>query len=148
HSRDRPAPLSSIRRPLLPALHPSHEAGRQRSAHALRCAVPPPLVNNRFFLSPAPAWRPRSNLPRQNSSPARKRCGIPPTTNSLRKGARDQDTYALAWYKNNKQPAATQLLELRGSGSLPRRDYFCQVRFLWRLARSCLRRLCLLILLF
>ena len=23
--------------------------------------------------------------------------------------------------------------------------YFCQVRFLWRLARSCLRRLCLLI---
>ena len=25
--------------------------------------------------------------------------------------------------------------------------YFCQVRFLWRLARSCLRRLCLLILL-
>src|SRR5256885_2852902 len=27
-------------------------------------------------------------------------------------------------------------------------NYFCQVRFLWRLARSCLRRLCLLILLF
>jgi hypothetical protein len=23
--------------------------------------------------------------------------------------------------------------------------YFCQVRFLWRLARNCLRRLCLLI---
>src|SRR5207237_8734490 len=32
-------------------------------------------------------------------------------------------------------------------GVLPRRDYFCQVRFWWRLARSCLRRLCLLILL-
>ena len=26
-----------------------------------------------------------------------------------------------------------------------RQDYFCQVRFLWRLARSFLRRLCLLI---
>jgi hypothetical protein len=25
------------------------------------------------------------------------------------------------------------------------RRYFCQVRFLWRLARSCLRRLCLFI---
>src|SRR5258707_15033967 len=27
----------------------------------------------------------------------------------------------------------------------PTGGYFCQVRFLWRLARSCLRRLCLLI---
>lgn len=26
-----------------------------------------------------------------------------------------------------------------------RQAYFCQVRFLWRLARNCLRRLCLLI---
>lgn len=25
------------------------------------------------------------------------------------------------------------------------RAYFCQVRFLWRFARNCLRRLCLLI---
>jgi hypothetical protein len=28
---------------------------------------------------------------------------------------------------------------------LPPSAYFCHVRFLWRLARSCLRRLCLLI---
>src|SRR5437870_98548 len=35
----------------------------------------------------------------------------------------------------------------RRSGGLPI-AYFCQVRFLWRLARSCLRLLCLLILAF
>jgi hypothetical protein len=35
----------------------------------------------------------------------------------------------------------------RYSNPLPRPRYFCQVRFLWRLARSFLRRLCLLILL-
>jgi|GEM_PF-4409698 hypothetical protein len=33
----------------------------------------------------------------------------------------------------------------RRPNSAKRGDYFCQVRFLWRLARNCLRRLCLLI---
>ena len=47
------------------------------------------------------------------------------------------------------KPAAVQVEGRRqaakGDGERADRGYFCQVRFLWRLARSALRRLCLLI---
>jgi hypothetical protein len=36
-------------------------------------------------------------------------------------------------------------LEKPEGAALDASPYFCQVRFLWRFARSCLRRLCLLI---
>jgi hypothetical protein len=36
-------------------------------------------------------------------------------------------------------------LEVRAGLAGDPKRYFCHVRFLWRLARSCLRRLCLLI---
>ena len=49
------------------------------------------------------------------------------------------------WQRNcaQRREASTMLGTMEQPGG-----YFCQVRFLCRLARSCLRRLCLLILLF
>ena len=47
---------------------------------------------------------------------------------------------------NRTQPAAElRPAMIRRHGRKQSADYFCQVRFLWRLARSFLRRLCLLI---
>lgn len=45
--------------------------------------------------------------------------------------------------KNRTALVKAALGQREGEGNA--RIYFCQVRFLWRLARSCLRRLCLLI---
>jgi hypothetical protein len=58
-----------------------------------------------------------------------------------------QCLHALRGGHEKPPPARKRVASATPKGPRPPPAYFCQVRFLWRLARSFLRRLCLFILL-
>ena len=92
-----------------------------------------------------PAWRPAS--------------GDAGGTARTRRAARQQDAASpktrMKWNafmrcvggQTDRLPRAERIAVATPKGPNTTPGYFCQVRFLWRLARSFLRRLCLLILL-